>query len=460
MNIPISILVCLFLTMLTGTVALGFYTLVLVIDRKKQALKAHYWLLKLVLLLFIIPVCFCIELLYRYEDGMWINTIFAGSLLMNRVANVLLVAWIVGMGIGFIKVCKQIIKHRLYIKTYQKTDRYNDVLDEVKKSLGVKQKIYILEGEYNISPFVSGVFIPTICVPKADYNRETMTYIIKHELTHYKHRDVLWLCILRVLFVVYWFYSVFWREKLINLYRELMEDVCDIDVCKQNNEYDDYIRILISTALKTEELTNPAPVFLSENCKDIIRRKNNMKRYQQQKPMKRLMITMLVVALFCSSTGVVYAAEQAVVTGYRSVYDATSIGWEEEMNGNMENTLIEYREPAVDDPNITVEYVDNDMATYSNVYPIDVTLSGNSERRYTTGHTLNAGDKILVAVNIDPADKNVKVGFRMSTGEIRYIVGAGDIYHTFTIYDDATYYFFVQNSNSTTVEVGGYYDIR
>lgn len=185
-----------------------------------------------------------------------------------------------------------------------------------------------------------------------------------------------------------------------------------------------------------------------------------MKRYQQQKPINRLIITLLVVALFCSSTGVVYAAEQAVVTGYRSVYDATSIGWEEEMNGNMENTLIEYRELAVDDPNITVEYVDNDISTYASVYPIDIAISGNSERRYSTGHTLKAGDKILVSVNIDPADKNVKVGFRMSTGEIRYIVGSGDIYHTFTIYDDATYYFFAQNNNSTTVEVGGYYDIR
>lgn len=460
MNIPISILLCLLLTALTGTVALVFWVIVGLLDRKKLALKAHYCLLKTVLLLFMVPVCFCLELLYRYEEGTWINTIFSGTLVMNRVADVLLVLWIAGMVIRVIKSYEQIVSHRLYIKTYQKTDRYDTILIKTKQCLRIKRKISIKEGEYDTSPFITGVFTPAICISGEDISQKSLEYMLLHELIHYRHRDVLWLCILRVLSVVYWFHPAFWKEKLVAWYRELMEDVCDIDVCRQVADYNDYIKVLLNTAVQTMEPPKPAPVFLSESCKDIIRRRDNMNRYQQQKLAKRLLIAIFVIALFCGSTGAVYAAEQSVVIGYRTVYDATTRGHEEEMNGNTENTLTEYYEPAVEDPNIAVEYVTEEVDTFSTLYSIDYTLSAYSEKRKTTGHTLSAGDKILVSVSMNPEDQNVKVGFRMSTGEVRYIVGSENIYHTFTIYDNATYYFFVQNDNATAVEVVGHYSIK
>lgn len=67
---------------------------------------------------------------------------------------------------------------------------------------------------------------------------------------------------------------------------------------------------------------------------------------------------------------------------------------------------------------------------------------------------------MIVSLTVAPADKNVKVGFYMSNGYVRYITGSGNIYHTFTIYDDDRYTFFIQNNNSTTVDVGGYYSIQ
>lgn len=460
MSIPISIVLCLVFTALTGSVAYGFFWLICKANRTTNVLKSRYILLKVVILTFVIPICFLLEILLTYESGTFVNTVFKVTPFTYKVSWIVLAVWIVGALLRCIDVFTKTKKHRMRVKTYLHTQNYQDVLQSTKDTLGIKRKIQIKEGEYYESPLLTGVFAPAICLPMKDFDKGDLPYIFMHELLHYKQKDMMFLRLLYILTTVYWFHPLFWNGKLILQYRTLMEDACDISVCKQVANYREYVAVLLRMIMTQADIQKTAPVFLAEAHEDVVRRIDNMERYKRQKPLKRILITTLIVVVFCASTLVVYAAERGVVAGYHKVYDATWEGLEEEMNGNTANTLTEVYELAVEDPAITVEYVEEDTSTYASAYTFDYTIAGNTEKRKSSGHELSNGDKVLVSLTVDPSDKNVKVGFYMSGGYVRYITGSGDIYHTFTIYDDDTYTFFVQNNNSSTVEVDGYYSIR
>lgn len=460
MSILISIVMCLLFTALTGSVAYGFFWLICRINSKTNVLKSRYIILKAVILAFVIPICFLVEVKLRYENGIWVNSIFKTTPVLNKIALVFIFIWIIGILLRAVCLFQETKDYRLRVKTYQITYKYNEVLQASKKLLGIRRNIRVKEGEFYESPFITGVFAPTICLPIKKCDDESLKYIFLHELIHYNHRDMEMIYVIRVLSVIYWFHPVFWKDKLLLQYRELLEDACDIDVCRCIENHRNYIAVLIRMVLNNADIRHTAPVFLSENCKDVQRRIENIERYKSQKPLKRILVTALTAAVFCGSTVVVYAAENGVVSAYKKAYDATWEGMEEEMNGKTANTLEETYEVAVINPNITIEYVEDKVSTYSTVSYVDYTIAGNTEKRKSTGHALTAGDKVLVSLTVDPADKNVKVGFYMSNGYVRYITGSGNIYHTFTIYDDDTYRFFIQNNNSTTVDVDGYYSIQ
>lgn len=460
MNIPISILLCMLFTMITGTIAYVFFVILCKGNRDTKVLKFRYVLLKIVIFAFLLPVYFGFEILSRLENDTWTNTIFGTTPFLTFFAFLVLSVWILGMILSLIPLLKNLNIYRTSLKLYETTTDYDGALFRMKARLGLTKTICVRKGDYYESPFCTGIVRPAICLPNLVYSKEELDYIFMHELIHHKHKDLWMLGIIQVLSVIYWFHPVVRKNRLLLQYRELMEDACDIDVCRQTEDDKRYISVLLRMSLKIVESRKEIPVFLSESYEDVLRRIANMEKYKSQKPMKRVLVTSLVATVFCGSSLVVYAAECGVVAGYEKVYDATWQGVEEEINGNTENTLEEVYELAVMDENIAIEYADEDVSVCSSVFYVDYTISGNTEKRKSSSHALSSGDKVIVSLTVAPTDKNVKVGFYMSNGYVRYITGSGNIYHTFTIYDDDRYTFFVQNNNSTTVEVGGYYSIQ
>ncbi len=460
MNIPISILLGLIFTMLTGTIAYLAFSIIRKINKNTNVLKTQYILLKIVILAFVIPICFLWETSLHYEQGLLTNSLFVATPTLRMISIAILCAWFFGMIIQIFIWIRSAVIYRLSLKLYKETKEHDKLIGEVKKELNIQKDIKVSKGEYYHSPFYTGLITPRICLPMIEFTNSELEYIFMHELIHYKHRDVLFMSVIRILEVVYWFHPIFCNGKMLLQYRELMEDACDIDVCSKTKEYKEYISVLVRMVLRNECINHKIPVFLSESYLDVIRRAGNMEKYMKQNPIKRLLIAMLVGVVFCGSSLVVYAADKGVAAGYERAYDATWEGLEEEMNGNTENTLTEVYELAEENPSINVEYTDDGSVAYANSYNVNYTISAHTEKRKSVAHLLQPGDKVLVSVSVDPADKNVKVGFYMSNGYVRYITGSGDIYHTFTVYDADSYYFFVQNNNSANVEVVGYYSIR
>ena len=67
------------------------------------------------------------------------------------------------------------------------------------------------------------------------------------------------------------------------------------------------------------------------------------------------------------------------------------------------------------------------------------------------------GGSITVTMEITPDNKTVSVGIVEPDGTRRYVNGSRLVYHEFKLDQSGSYRVFVQNNNSTAVEVEGSY---
>lgn len=164
--------------------------------------------------------------------------------------DIIAVVWCLG-GIAFISA------HMLSYLHYRKRlmrqgmpiedEEISGLLSELKNELGIKGGISLWKYSRAASPMLMGFFKPVIVLPKEDYSRDELFFILKHELVHYKRHDI-WLKLLLVVAKgIHWFNPAVWmmqREAVID-----MEMSCDERVIK-NAGYDvkkAYTETLLST---------------------------------------------------------------------------------------------------------------------------------------------------------------------------------------------------------------------
>lgn len=152
--------------------------------------------------------------------------------------DIIAVVWFLG-GIAFISA------HMLSYLHYRKRlmrqgmpiedEEIAGLLSELKNELGIKGGVSLWKYSRAASPMLMGFFKPVIVLPKEDYSRDELFFILKHELVHYKRHDI-WLKLLLVVAKgIHWFNPVVWmmqREAVID-----MEMSCDERVIK-NAGYD------------------------------------------------------------------------------------------------------------------------------------------------------------------------------------------------------------------------------
>ena len=69
-----------------------------------------------------------------------------------------------------------------------------------------KPSLWVADGVY--SPMLVGLWRPMIVLPEGDYDRETLENILRHELMHYRRRDILYKWFAVVVFSSQWFNPV------------------------------------------------------------------------------------------------------------------------------------------------------------------------------------------------------------------------------------------------------------
>lgn len=149
------------------------------------------------------------------------------------------------------------------------------------RRLKILQKIQLKRTTLNISPCTIGVFHPIIYVPEfvQTLDDQRIEYILKHELTHIKHQDLVFRFLALGVMAVHWF-----NPCCFLLFREICnisEIYCDESVIKGNGDTyrADYSRLMIdisSLKLKTKFFFRES-VSLISNAKVLKRRILEMK---------------------------------------------------------------------------------------------------------------------------------------------------------------------------------------
>jgi len=129
-------------------------------------------------------------------------------------------------------------RNRLYIQLYY----------QIRKENGLKVMPKLMTSTRITSPALVGLLRPVLYLPQQEYTIDELKLIFKHELCHYKHKDLWYKLWLLIISTIYWF-----NPFLYFMRREADKDIeyiCDSYVIKActRRECSIYHRLLLKTA--------------------------------------------------------------------------------------------------------------------------------------------------------------------------------------------------------------------
>jgi len=123
-------------------------------------------------------------------------------------AMILTVIWL--LGAVLVLVC-HVIRHKRFIRSVWrwgedvKDRRTLDVWQAVLKEMNITAEIVLQRSELTGSPLLTGIFYPRIMLPKVDITDDEIALILKHELVHYKRKDLWYKGLVVLAVAIHWF---------------------------------------------------------------------------------------------------------------------------------------------------------------------------------------------------------------------------------------------------------------
>lgn len=219
--------------------------------------------------------------------------------LFGRIREYAIAIWFLG-----IVVCAGIFAgQNLSLYKYLKAGRKK--MREVKA--GRKTLQVYAAGEKLFSPCIFGL-LPSIYIPegKCSISEEELTFILEHELTHYRHKDHIWSLVRILCLITNWFNPLVWIAAKLSVRDG--ELACDADCIKklgegQRTAYGEALLAMISPVREKEPLFTYATMmtsggkFIKTRIDNIV----NVRRFH--KLTAWVMILMVLLCAGCTFTG-------------------------------------------------------------------------------------------------------------------------------------------------------------
>jgi len=141
--------------------------------------------------------------------------------------------WLIG---AILFATYQIIKHYRFTKATKrwseniKDKQILSVFENLKSEMGITKPVSIHLCSCVSSPMLVGIINPKILMPTANLAKDELRFILKHELVHFKRKDLLYKLLLLAATAVHWFNPIVYLSvKAINI---LCETSCDTEVVR------------------------------------------------------------------------------------------------------------------------------------------------------------------------------------------------------------------------------------
>lgn len=163
------------------------------------------------------------------------------------------------------------------------------------KSMKVKHAPRLMLNSRLNTPLLMGFCHPCICLPQTGYTAEEQELILRHELCHYRRKDLLYKLLMNLLCIIYWFNPALWWMK-----KEADRDIeflCDETVMETRTVQERilYNRLLARTAVGKNSVSGLTTSF-NDSLMNLKKRMVNIMRAGEMK--RGSAITACFLALF------------------------------------------------------------------------------------------------------------------------------------------------------------------
>lgn len=225
------------------------------------------------------------------------------------VLDILKCIWLIGTVYHGIKVLYSYFSFRKMISSLKdlKEEQAVKILLKVKKEYKKKLLFHMVSDKSIDTPIVFGVRNPYIVLPDMVFSDDELYFIIKHEILHYLHGDLIIKIICELISAVYWWNP--FVNKLKKLISNMQEINVDFSIIKglSNEKKFDYLECLVKVAKRREDKKNInlwGMAFQKESssaiCKRICLVLENMEITKRKTIMSIILSSIILgVVIFC-----------------------------------------------------------------------------------------------------------------------------------------------------------------
>ena len=197
--------------------------------------------------------------LLRKTSVIWDRIIY------NRM-NILAYLWLIGA------IALMLLNVARYIRLNIKIRKTGEVIFCPEIGEYTDRKINVRVWENVASPFMTGVFRPTLILPKMELSSEQLHNILRHEMTHFKRHDILYKWFAEFVKCVHWFNPISWYvSKQIAAECEIS---CDMSVTKNMTDSEEmsYVGTILSLLPTGKSKQLPLTTQMASSKKILKRR--------------------------------------------------------------------------------------------------------------------------------------------------------------------------------------------
>lgn len=309
----------------------------------------------------------------KHAEGIKQIGLMASIKSLLKYTSILPYMWVGGLGIFLLY---HLISYLLFYKRLKRWNRpvnnkTNQILSVLLKELKIKKHISIKVNKTVSSPLLIGLYLPRIIIPTEDITDVQMKMIIKHELIHYKHYDLIMKYILCAVNGIHWFNPLVYS--MIRSINHDLEVYCDETVLSKQDE--DYRRDYGFTILHmiTERSRNNNNSFSTSFYGGQRNMKDRFEQIMNIVPRKKGMTLFIVLFCFLLLTG--------SLVGYKM-----NTQNKEKLSSTVSDSLLEMDTQAIKSHNVLIVGADGEI--------------NNPDSRH--------GDSIIL-ISIHPDSKEVKI---------------------------------------------------
>lgn len=111
------------------------------------------------------------------------------------------VVYLLWQGIGALLLHRRVLQYSHPVKEAA----ILQLFEEQKQALGIRRDISLCENRHIASPMMVGIFRPQILMPTVAVSRRDFELIVRHELTHYRRRDLWYKLLVMTAHALHWY---------------------------------------------------------------------------------------------------------------------------------------------------------------------------------------------------------------------------------------------------------------